>query len=314
MSGTGSGPVSDGVAAEITALPPLRDVIRTHGLAADKRLGQNFILDLNLTRRIARAASPHGDKLQRSALAGLPLAGRSVIEIGPGPGGLTRALLLEGADHVLAVERDRRCLPALTELADASGGRLTIVEGDALAVDWPALVRDLPSKPVIAANLPYNIATQLLIGWLETTPWPPWFSGMTLMFQKEVAERIVAEPDSKAYGRLAVISQWRSEPRLLFTLPPEAFTPPPKISSAIVTFAPRAEPMPVCNVHLLGRVTAAAFGQRRKMLRQSLKALVPDPEVLLSATGIDGTRRGETLTVSDFARMAAVMEKLAGRT
>jgi 16S rRNA (adenine1518-N6/adenine1519-N6)-dimethyltransferase len=311
MSGSDPGPVLDDVAAAIAALPPLRDVIRTHGLAADKRLGQNFILDLNLTRRIARAASPHGDRLQRSAVAGLPLAGRSVIEVGPGPGGLTRALLLEGADHVLAIERDPRCLPALREIAIASGGRLTVVEGDALTEDWPTLVRNLPSKPVIAANLPYNIATQLLVGWLETTPWPPWFAGMTLMFQKEVAERIVAEPDSKAYGRLAVISQWRSEPKLLFTLPPEAFTPPPKISSAIVTFAPRAEPLPHCDVHILGRVTAAAFGQRRKMLRQSLKALTSDPEVLLSATGIDGTRRGETLTVSDFARMAAVMDKLA---
>jgi 16S rRNA (adenine1518-N6/adenine1519-N6)-dimethyltransferase len=310
MSGSDPGPTTDALAAAIIALPPLRDVIRTHGLAADKRLGQNFILDLNLTRRIARAASPHGDKLQRSTVAGLPLSGRSVIEVGPGPGGLTRALLLEGADHVLAIERDPRCLPALREIAETSGNRLTVVEGDALQMDWPALVQNLPSKPIIAANLPYNIATQLLIGWLETTPWPPWFAGMTLMFQKEVAERIVAEPDSKAYGRLAVISQWRSEPRLLFTLPPEAFTPPPKISSAIVTFAPRAEPLPVCDVHMLGRVTAAAFGQRRKMLRQSLKVLTPDPEVLLSATGIDGTRRGETLTVSDFARMAAVLEKL----
>ncbi len=294
----------------VHALPPLRDVIRTHGLAADKRLGQNFILDLNLTRRIARAAGPHGDKAQRSAAASLPLAGRSVIEIGPGPGGLTRALLLEGADHVLAVERDPRCLPALAEIAAASGDRLTVIDGDAMAMDWPALVSRLPSKPVVAANLPYNIATQLLIGWLETTPWPPWFSGMVLMFQKEVAERIVAEPDSKAYGRLAVIAQWRCEAHMLFTLPPDAFTPPPKVSSAIVSFTPRAQPLPACDVHILGRVTAAAFGQRRKMLRQSLKTLTPDPEPLLSATGIDGTRRGETLTVSDFARMAAVFEKL----
>ncbi len=295
----------------LEALPPLRDVIRTHSLAADKKLGQNFILDLNLTRRIARAAGPQGDKTLRGVAPALPLAGRSVIEIGPGPGGLTRALLLEGADHVLAVERDARCLPALSDIADASGGRLTVVEGDALKMDWPALMRGLPSKPVIAANLPYNIATQLLIGWLETTPWPPWFAGMVLMFQKEVAERIVAEPDSKAYGRLAVIAQWRCEAKLLFTLPPDAFTPPPKVSSAIVCFSPRANPLPACNVGILGRVTAAAFGQRRKMLRQSLKALTPDPEALLAATGIDGTRRGETLSVADFARMAAVFEKIA---
>jgi 16S rRNA (adenine1518-N6/adenine1519-N6)-dimethyltransferase len=311
MSGADPAPIAPAHIAAIEALSPLRDVIRTHSLAADKRLGQNFILDLNLTRRIARAAGPHGDKGQRTAGASLPLAGRSVIEVGPGPGGLTRALLLEGADYVLAIERDARCLPALGEIADASGGRLTVIEGDALRMDWPALVRRLPSKPVIVANLPYNIATQLLINWIESSPWPPWFSGMTLMFQKEVAERIVAEADSKAYGRLAVISQWRCEPKLVFTLPPEAFTPPPKISSAIVTFAPRADPLPACDVHLLGRVTAAAFGQRRKMLRQSLKALMPEPEALLAATGIDGTRRGETLTVADFARMAAVYGKLA---
>jgi 16S rRNA (adenine1518-N6/adenine1519-N6)-dimethyltransferase len=297
--------------AGVDALPPLRDVIRDHGLAADKRLGQNFILDLNLTRRIARAAGPLGDTAHAARAGALPLAGRSVVEIGPGPGGLTRALLLEGADHVVAVERDPRCIAALNEIARVSGNRLTIIEGDALAADWSAIARTLPSKPVIAANLPYNIATQLLIGWLESAPWPPWFSGMVLMFQKEVAERIVAEPDNKVYGRLAVISQWRTDARLLFTLPPDAFTPPPKIHSAIVAFTPRAVPLPECDVMILGRVTAAAFGQRRKMLRQSLKSLTPEPEVLLSAAGIDGTRRGETLTVADFARLAAVHEKLA---
>ena len=291
-------------------LPPLRDVIRAHGLAADKRLGQNFILDLNLTRRIARAAGAQGDVGVGGTTGPLPLAGRAVIEIGPGPGGLTRALLIEGATQVIAIERDARCRPALDEIAQVSGGRLTIIDGDALAMDWRALTATLPSKPVIVANLPYNIATQLLINWLEASPWPPWYSGMVLMFQKEVAERIVAEPGSKAYGRLAVIAQWRSKPKLLFTLKPEAFTPPPKVESAIVAFTPRDEPLPACDVVLLGRVTAAAFGQRRKMLRQSLKTLMPDPEPLLAAVGIDGTLRGEALTVADFARLAAVAGKL----
>ncbi len=295
----------------VAALPPLRDVIATYGLAADKRLGQNFILDLNLTRRIARAAGPLGDLSRASAHGALPLAGRSVVEIGPGPGGLTRALLLEGADHVTAIERDRRCRAALDDIAHAAPGRLTIIDGDALTVDFAAIAAALPSKPVIVANLPYNIATQLLIGWLETDPWPPWFSGMVLMFQKEVAERIVAEPGSKAYGRLAVISQWRTDPRLLFTLQPEAFTPPPKVLSAVVAFKPRPHPEPVCDVRVLGRVTAAAFGQRRKMLRQSLKALTPEPEALLGAAGIDGTRRGETLGIAEFGRLAIVHAKLA---
>ena len=300
----------DPASANVAALPPLGEVIRTHGLAADKRLGQNFILDLNLTRRIARAAGPLGDVAMAAAGSAMPLAGRCVIEIGPGPGGLTRALLLEGATRVIAVERDPRCRPALDEIAHASGGRLTIIDGDALTMDWRALAAGLPSKPVIAANLPYNIATQLLIDWLEAEPWPPWYSGMVLMFQKEVAERIVAEPDSKAYGRLAVIAQWRSKPKLLFTLGPEAFTPAPKVESAVVAFTPRADPMPHCDVRVLGRVTAAAFGQRRKMLRQSLKALTPDPEPLLAAAGIAGTLRGEVLTVADFARLAAVLAKM----
>jgi 16S rRNA (adenine1518-N6/adenine1519-N6)-dimethyltransferase len=294
----------------LESLPPLRDVIRTHGLAADKRLGQNFILDLNLTRRIARAAGKDGDTAVGKASGPLPLAGRCIIEIGPGPGGLTRALLLEGATRVVAIERDPRCRPALDEIIAVSDGRLSVIDGDALAIDWRALAATLPSPPVIVANLPYNIATQLLINWLEASPWPPWYSGMVLMFQKEVAERIVAEHDSKAYGRLAVIAQWRTRPKMLFTLKPEAFTPPPKVESAIVTFAPRGEPLPACDVNILGRVTAAAFGQRRKMLRQSLKALTPDPEPLLAAAGIAGTLRGEVLTVADFARLAIVFEKL----
>ena len=304
----GSG--DNAAASALELLPPLRDVIRSHGLAADKRLGQNFILDLNLTRRIARAAGPRGDAGLGPARGEQPLHGRTVIEIGPGPGGLTRALLLEGAAHVVAIERDPRCRPALDEIAAASDGRLTVLDGDALTADWRALATTLPSPPFIVANLPYNIATQLLIDWLETDPWPPWYGGMVLMFQKEVAERIVAEPGTKAYGRLAVIAQWRTRPKLLFTLKPEAFTPPPKVESAIVAFEPRAEPLPVCDVTILGRVTAAAFGQRRKMLRQSLKALTPDPEPLLAATGIAGTLRGEVLSVADFARLASVFAKL----
>lgn len=304
------GPSPDATMSGLMSLPPLRDVIRTYGLAADKRLGQNFILDLNLTRRIARAAGASGDVAVGAALGTLPLAGRSVIEIGPGPGGLTRALLLEGAAHVTAIERDPRCRPALDEIAAASNGRLSIIDGDALTMDWRALASALPSPPLIVANLPYNIATQLLINWLEADPWPPWYAGMLLMFQKEVAERIVAEPGGKAYGRLAIIAQWRTRPKMLFTLQPEAFTPPPKVESAIVAFHPRAEPLPACDVMVLGRVTAAAFGQRRKMLRQSLKALTPDPEPLLAAAGIAGTLRGEVLTVADFARLSNVFAKL----
>ena len=278
-------------------LPPLRDVIRDAGLSADKRLGQNFLLDLNLTRRIARAAGP--------------LAGRTIIEIGPGPGGLTRALFMEGAARVIVVERDERCRPALEQIAAHYPGRLEAHYADALELDWRMLLTGVTSRPIIAANLPYNVATMLLIGWLETMPWPPWYERMVLMFQKEVAERIVAEPNSKAYGRLAVIAQWRTQPKLLFTLKPEAFTPPPKVASAVVEFVPRASPAPPCDVMMLGRVTGAAFGQRRKMLRQSLRTLRDDPAPLLSAAGIDGTRRAESLAVAEFARLAMVAAKLA---
>jgi 16S rRNA (adenine1518-N6/adenine1519-N6)-dimethyltransferase len=278
-------------------LPPLRDVIRTHDLSAKKSLGQNFILDLNLTRRIARAAGP--------------LAGHTIVEVGPGPGGLTRALLMEGADRVIAVERDARCLAALAEIAAAYPDRLSVRQGDALEVDWPQLVAG--SGPVsIAANLPYGIATLLLVGWLESEPWPPWWRRMALMFQKEVAERIVAEPGSKAYGRLAVLSQWRAKVRMVMTLAPEAFTPPPKVSSAVVEFVPRSEMSPPCSAKALGKITAAAFGQRRKMLRQSLKQLGGDTEALLAAAGIAGEKRAEALTVSDFARLAYVWERLRG--
>jgi 16S rRNA (adenine1518-N6/adenine1519-N6)-dimethyltransferase len=288
MTGFGASRTPDG-------LPSLRDVIAAHGLSAKKSLGQNFILDLNLTRRIARVAGS--------------LDGITVVEVGPGPGGLTRALLLEGAARVVAIERDERCLPALDEIAQRYPGRLSVHAQDALNVDWPALLSAIPGEIRIAANLPYAIATRLLIGWLETDPWPPWFSRMTLMFQKEVAERIVAEPSTKAYGRLAVISQWRTEPRIVMTLGREAFTPPPKVASAVVDFLPRHEPRPACDVRRLGQVTAAAFGQRRKMLRSSLKSLLPAPEALLAAVELPGEARGEQLTVADFARLAAAWEQ-----
>ncbi len=287
MSPPASGASPDG-------LPPLRDIIRSLGLSAKKSLGQNFILDLNLTRRIARA--------------GAPLEGATVVEVGAGPGGLTRALLLEGAGHVMALERDDRCLPALEMIAARHPGRLSIHMDDALDIDWPKLVSGATSDIVIAANLPYNIATRLLIGWLETEPWPPWWSRMVLMFQKEVAERIVAAPSSKSYGRLAVISQWRTRPRLVMTLGPEAFTPPPAVASAVVEFVPRDVPEPACSVRTLGRVTAAAFGQRRKMLRQSLKGLNVEPMALLAAANIAPEWRAEQLTVADFARLAHILD------
>ncbi len=276
-------------------LPPLRDVIRMHDLAAKKSLGQNFILDLNLTRRIARLAAP--------------LETTAVIEVGPGPGGLTRALLMEGARRVIAIERDARCLAALAAVSTAYPGRLTAIPGDALETDYAALAAENPGDIAVVANLPYNIATLLLIGWLETEPWPPWWSRMALMFQKEVAERIVAEPGSKAYGRLAVIAQWRTRPRIALTLPPAAFTPPPKVSSAVVVFEPKPKPEPACSVKALGRVTQSAFGQRRKMLRQSLKTLTPMPELLLREAGIAPEQRAEQLTVDDFARLAAIYER-----
>ncbi len=291
----------------LRALPPLRDVIRRHGLRAKKSLGQNFILDLNLTSAIARIAGP--------------LEGRTVVEIGPGPGGLTRGLLLEGAAHVITIERDERVLPAIKEIALACPGQLSVHNMDALQANWPQLIAQLPrapgeqtvsaeaNKPIICANLPYGIATKLLIGWLSTDAWPPWYDKMVLMFQKEVAERIVAKPNCKAYGRLAVISQWRSSPRIAMTLPPEAFTPAPKVSSAVVEFMPRAlPPAHRCKGEILGAVTAAAFGQRRKMLRTSLKQLTPMPELLLQKAGIDPTARAETLSVEDFVSLAVAYD------
>ena len=278
-------------------LPPLREVIRAFDLAAKKSLGQNFILDLNLTRRIARAA--------------VSLEGRTVVEVGPGPGGLTRALLIEGAARVIAVERDERTRGALEMIAQRYPGQLDVHFGDALKADWPKLLGAASGRAVIVANLPYGVATLLLTGWLDSEPWPPWFSRMVLMFQKEVADRIVAAPNTKAYGRLAVIAQWRTRPRQLFTLKPEAFTPPPSVASALVEFTPIERPAPECDVKMLGQVTGAAFGQRRKMLRQSLKSLGREPEAVLAAAGIEPTLRGEALSVRDFARLAYVLERLA---
>ena len=272
-------------------LPPLREVIARFGLGAKKSLGQNFLFDLNLTRRIARAAAP--------------LQGFTILEVGPGPGGLTRALLLEGATRIVAIERDTRAIAALNEIAAAFPGRLTVVEGDALAADWPALVKG-PAK--IVANLPYNIATPLLTGWLTEGPWPPWFSSLTLMFQKEVAERIVAKPGGKDYGRLSVLCQWRCETKKLFDVNRSAFTPPPKVTSSIVQLTPRAVPTDGCRIEVLERVTAAAFGQRRKMLRSSLKTLVAEPELLLAAAGIDPELRAEQVPVAGFATMARLLD------
>jgi 16S rRNA (adenine1518-N6/adenine1519-N6)-dimethyltransferase len=275
-------------------LPPLRDIIERHGLNAKKSLGQNFLLDLNLTRKIARLSGN--------------LDHRTIVEIGPGPGGLTRALLMEGAKRVIAVERDARCLPALEEIAAHYPGRLEVHSGDALEVDWPALISG--SEPVtIAANLPYGIASLLLVRWLETEPWPPWFDRMVLMFQREVADRIVAAPRTKAYGRLSVLAQWRTRAKVVMTLPPEAFTPAPKVASAVVEFTPIPAPEPQCRVSTLARVTAAAFGQRRKMLRSSLKQLTPMPELLLREAEIAPERRAEELTVSEFAKLASIVER-----
>ncbi len=267
-------------------LPPLREVIRRHGLAARKSLSQNFLLDLNLTGKIARAAGT--------------LDGVSVIEVGPGPGGLTRALLGQGAARVIAIERDRRCIEALAEIVEAYPGRLEVIEADALSLNAAALIRG-PAR--VVANLPYNIATPLLIGWLRTEPWPPWFDSLVLMFQREVAERIIAAPGSKSYGRLAVISQWRMEPRILFDIPPSAFVPAPKVISSVVRLIPRAAPLP-CEFRSLERVTQAAFGQRRKMLRQSLKSLGVDASRLLDEAGLVPTDRAEDIPVAGFVAMA----------
>jgi 16S rRNA (adenine1518-N6/adenine1519-N6)-dimethyltransferase len=276
----------------LETLPPLREVIARHGLAARKALGQNFILDLNLTRRIARTA---GD-----------LSASDVFEVGPGPGGLTRGLLMEGARHVLAVEKDARCLPALEEIAAAAPGRLTVLQGDALQVD-PA--RHLAPPIRVVANLPYNVGTELLVRWLTPADWPPWWASLTLMFQKEVAERIVARPGGRAYGRLAVLAQWRAEARIAFALPPAAFTPPPRVSSAVVHIEALPAPRHPAPAATLQRVTAAAFNQRRKMLRTALKGLAPDIETHLETAGIDPTARAETVSIERFCALARSLEK-----
>lgn len=283
----------------IDDLPPLREVIARHGLSARKSLGQNFLLDLNLTARIARAAGP--------------LEGVTVVEIGPGPGGLTRALLATGASRVIAVERDERALGALEEIAAHYPGRLEIVLGDAQTFDPRPMLNGAPAR--IVANLPYNIGTQLLIDWLCTEPWPPWYDMMVLMFQREVAERIVAVGDEEAYGRLGVLANWRAETKILFDISPAAFTPPPKVTSSVVRLKPRANPE-TCERRLLEQVAAAAFNQRRKMLRQSLKPLGVDPEKLAAAAGVDATRRAETIPVSGFVAMANELAELrkAART
>jgi 16S rRNA (adenine1518-N6/adenine1519-N6)-dimethyltransferase len=274
-------------------LPPLRDVIATHGLAAKKSLGQNFLFDLNLTRRIARSAGA--------------LEGFTIVEIGPGPGGLTRALLMEGATKVIAVERDERTLPALAEIQAAYPGKLEVINADALEVDWANVIKG-PAK--IVANLPYNVATALLVGWLTPKEWPPWFSSLTLMFQKEVAMRIAAKAGDDAYGRLSILSQWRCEATRLFDVNKSAFTPPPKITSSIVHLVPRAACEPPCKMEFLERVTAAGFGQRRKMLRSSLKSVFPNPEAILEPLAIDPTTRAEQVSVADFARLALMLERL----
>jgi 16S rRNA (adenine1518-N6/adenine1519-N6)-dimethyltransferase len=275
----------------IDTLPPLRSVIATHGLSARKSLGQNFLLDLNLTAKIARAA---GD-----------VSGADVLEIGPGPGGLTRGLLAEGARRVLAIEKDARCLPALEEISAAYPGRLTVIEGDALEID----PLDHLCPPIkVAANLPYNVGTELLVRWLTPPQWPPFWQTLTLMFQREVAERIVAQPGSKAYGRLAILAQWRAEARIAMSLPPQAFTPPPKVASAVVHIEALSSPRFPADAKLLERVVAKAFNQRRKMLRAALKGLAPDIEDRLLAAGIKPTDRAETVGIEAFCALARALE------
>jgi 16S rRNA (adenine1518-N6/adenine1519-N6)-dimethyltransferase len=279
-------------------LPPLREVIARHGLSARKGLGQNFLLDLNLTARIARV--------------GGSLEGVTVVEIGPGPGGLTRALLAEGAARVIAVERDERCLAALAEVSAHYPGRLEVIAGDALNIDLaPFLGEPAPGRLRIVANLPYNVGTELFVRWMTPQRWPPWWNSLTLMFQREVAERMVAQPGSGAYGRLSVLAQWRAQVRIAFEVNPSAFTPPPKVTSSVVHVVP-TEPMADIAPRLLERVVAAAFSQRRKMLRQSLKTRHPDPLPLLEAAGIDPTRRAETLTIAEFLALSRAAGDLGG--
>lgn len=276
----------------IDTLPPLREVIAEHQLSARKSLGQNFLLDLNLTAKIARQA---GD-----------LADCDVLEIGPGPGGLTRGLLSEGARRVLAIEKDTRCLPALDQIARAYPGQLQVINGDALDIDP---LEHLTPPIRIAANLPYNVGTELLVRWLTPPKWPPFWQSLTLMFQREVAERIVAQPGSKAYGRLAILAQWRSEARIAMSLPPGAFTPPPKVSSAVVHLTALPEPRFEADAAVLSRVVAAAFNQRRKMLRAALKGTAPDIEDRLIAAGIKPTERAEQVSLEQFCALAREVAK-----
>jgi 16S rRNA (adenine1518-N6/adenine1519-N6)-dimethyltransferase len=276
----------------IDDLPPLREVISRHGLRAKRSLGQNFLLDLNLTARIARAAGPFDDV--------------TIIEIGPGPGGLTRALLAAGARRVIAVERDQRAIAALAEIAAHYPGRLDVVAADALKLDPSARLNGERAR--IVANLPYNIATALLVRWLTLEPWPPWYERLTLMFQREVAERITAQPGSKSYGRLSVLSGWRSEARMLFDIAASAFVPAPKVTSSLVELVPRPAPLP-CDPKALQRVTQAAFGQRRKMLRQSLRSLGGEPAALLAAAGIAETARAEEIPVAGFVALARALRE-----
>lgn len=276
----------------IDTLPPLREVLTTHDLQARKSMGQNFLLDLNLTAKIARQA---GD-----------LTGCDVLEIGPGPGGLTRGLLAEGARRVLAIEKDRRCLPALAEIQAAYPDRLAVIEGDALEID-PLSHLSAPIR--VVANLPYNVGTELLVRWLTPKTWPPFWQSLTLMFQREVAERIVATPGSKAYGRLAILAQWRSDARIVLQLPPEAFTPPPKVSSSVVHLTALPKPRFEADAAVLSRVVAAGFNQRRKMLRASLKGVAPDIEDRLLAAGIAPTERAEKVDLERFCALARAVSK-----
>lgn len=276
----------------IDNLPPLREVIRTHDLRARKSLGQNFLLDLNLTAKIARQVGA--------------LECCDILEVGPGPGGLTRGLLAEGARRVLAIEKDSRCLPALDEIAAAYPGRLEVLEGDALQID-PLTALTPPIR--VAANLPYNVGTELLVRWLSPLEWPPFWKSLTLMFQREVAERIVAAPGSKAYGRLAILAQWRSSAKIAMNLPPEAFTPPPKVSSAVVHLEALPEPRYPADANVLNRVVAAAFNQRRKMLRAALKGLASDIEDRLMAAGLQPTDRAEQVSLEGFCALAREIAK-----
>ncbi len=274
----------------IDSLPPLREVIAAHGLSARKSMGQNFLLDLNITAKIARVP---GD-----------LSGADVLEVGPGPGGLTRALLAQGARRVLAIEKDARCLAALDQIAAAYPGRLEVLNADALLVDS---TRYLTAPIRVVANLPYNIGTELLVRWMTPATWPPFWESLTLMFQREVADRIVAEPGSKAYGRLAILVGWRADARIALTLPPEAFTPAPKVHSAVVHITRLPEPRYPADAGTLSRVVAAAFGQRRKMLRASLRGLAPDIEDRLRAVGIDPTARAEEISIEGFCALARLL-------